>query len=633
MINRLLCVLQPLEQLRGLGAAAQQSITLRYGSLPPQLTLIKAARSSHFLLATVCGMSLLANLLATAFAGLFFRTTLSLPYSTSLLPPFEPKFVNVNGTSGPPITTSPYYDNPIEASGAYRKSMGETHFLLSESNLTRNTSLPSWTDENAMYLPFRTSEHNMTLTTDLEYQARTRYFTAEPRCRPLSFGKDYHMHLWPFAKEDSLNSFNVTVLSSNGTQTTCYGADKNEFINGYGLFSKWRMEATGGMSCRNGKTAAEMTTTLKSHPNATEYEQEICRSAVVVGWMRATQRYCDRTPPADFEAPSFGGFEDATSKNNFFMLCQPEIRIGEATVLVGSDGVLKERAREFTVDNDQSPQALDQYFSNGATNMISQSNLFIFRTLKPWWHNDTFASEFMHYFVNRADGSTRLTDPNEPLPTFEDVEDSMNKAYARLFAIWLGVNKELLFLPATNTTAEIPGSIIKREERLFFVMPLFVIAQVILCTYIIVSIIVFFYRPGRYLPRMPTSIAAVIALFSSSAALKDLQGTSSLTNKEREKYLKDLGCEYGYGSYVGSDGGVHVGIEKAPFVTYMDKFSFAGSRADQETIRRRNVQSSSASRIKTTVEYTNIPLEDLEQRRTDVFSHPGSGLQPVYYQN
>jgi hypothetical protein len=134
------------------------------------------------------------------------------------------------------------------------------------------------------------------------------------------------------------------------------------------------------------------------------------------------------------------------------MVCQPEIRIGDATVLVDSTGVLKEPAKDLTADNGQEPRALDKYFSNGAANLISQSNLFIFRTLKPWWHNDTFASEFMQYFINRADGSTRLTDPNELLPTFADVEGPMNKTNTRLFAIWLGVNKEFLFLPATDTT-------------------------------------------------------------------------------------------------------------------------------------------------------------------------------------
>jgi hypothetical protein len=131
---------------------------------------------------------------------------------------------------------------------------------------------------------------------------------------------------------------------------------------------------------------------------------------------------------------------------------------------------------------------------------------------------------------------------------------------------------------------------------------------------------------------MPLSIAAIIALFSSSAALKDLQGTSGMTNKEREKYLKDLDREYGYGSYLGSDGRVHVGIEKVPFVRYMNKFSFAGSRADEKTTRR-NGESSSALLTKMTTEYDNVPLEDLEQRRIDAFLTPSSGIQPIHHQN
>jgi len=39
-----------------------------------------------------------------------------------------------------------------------------------------------------------------------------------------------------------------------------------------------------------------------------------------------------------------------------------------------------------------------------------------------------------------------------------------------------------------------------------------------------------------------------------------------LTVKEREKQMEELGCRYGYGSFVGGDGRVHVGIEKVPFV-------------------------------------------------------------------
>jgi hypothetical protein len=616
MINRLLCVLQPLEQMQGTGKAAPQSISLNYSSLPPQLTLIKAARNGHILLAAVCGMSLLTNLLATAFAGLFFRATLPLSHSTLFSPPFEPKFVSINGSSGPSISSSKFNGNFMNASGAYQESTGENHFLLSESNLTRNTSLPSWTDENAMYLPFRGSG-STALNAESTYLANTKYFTAEPRCRPLSFGKDYHMHLWPIATEEWLSSFNVTVSSSDGSQTTCYGTDHNDFIDYYGYKSYVRSKTSGGMSCRNGKTAAEMVTTLMPGPNATAEEEKICRTAVAIGWMRTTQQYCDLPSPKNPKASSFKGFEDAASKNTFFMLCQPAIRIGRATVLVDSTGVLQKRATDFAADQDQAPQALDKYFSNGTASVISQSNLFMFRTLKPWWHNDTFASEFMHYFINRAEGSLRLTDPNKPLPTFADVEEPMKKAYTRLFAIWLGVNKELLFLPETDTTKQVRGNIIAPEERILFVTPLFVISEIVLIIYIIVSIIIYLRRPGRYLTRMPTSIAAIIALFASSAAVKDLRGTSSIGNREREKYVDNVGC-------------VHVGVEKVPFVRFMKEVSFEGGKAGKD-MRKRNVNGPSAL-LTTTTEYVHIPLEDTMETRSDTFLASGGRTQTEFIQ-
>jgi hypothetical protein len=617
VINRLLCVLQPLEQMRGgTGAAASRSITLNYSSLPPQLTLIRAVRNGQFLLAAVCAMSLLGNLLTTTFAGLFFSATLPVSHSMLLSPSFQPKFVKVNGSTGPLIDISQFWSNSEEVSGAYQGLGGENHFLVAESNLTRNTSLPSWTDEKAMYLPFSGSDP-VIMNSKSSYQARTKYFTAEPRCRPLSFGKDYHMRLWAMDPDKPYTSFNVTVPSSNASQVTCYGADRNNFIDRYGYKSLIRAETTGGMSCREGATAAEMVTTLVTAPNSIAEEEEICRTTVVVGWMRTTQRYCNLPASKNIttysSVSSWKGFEDAAANNTFLMLCQPEMRIGNATVLVSSTGILQERAIDLTPDPDQAPQALDKYFTSGIASVISQSNLFIFRTLMPWWHNDTFASEFMHYFINRAEGSLRLTDPNEPLPTFADVENPMNKAYTRLFAIWLGVNKELLFLPATNSTPQVLGSIITPEERLFFVTPLFIISQVVLILYAIVAVAVYLRRPGRYLPRMPISIAAIIALFASSAAVKDLRGTSNMKNKKRDKYLKQLNHRYGYGSYVGSDGSVHIGVEKVPYVRYMKEVSFAGSRAERE-MRKRNAKGPSTSVASTSNDCVHDLMGEEERR-------------------
>lgn len=55
-----------------------------------------------------------------------------------------------------------------------------------------------------------------------------------------------------------------------------------------------------------------------------------------------------------------------------------------------------------------------------------------------------------------------------------------------------------------------------------------------------------------------------------------------MTNKERDKYLKDIDAQYGDESYVGGDGSVHISIEKVPFVTYTKQTTFVGCRFETE---------------------------------------------------
>lgn len=175
LINRKLCIIQPLEELRTSRARASRSLTLNYNSLPAQLTIFKAVRAGHRLLALVCGMTLLANLLAVAFSGLFYQEVVPIARSTSVSAPFAAKFQVINGSTGPPVdgilakSTSLY-------SGAFRGGSGEDHFLVSESNYTRNTSLPFWVDSHAMYLPFLKPE-------DAKSSDSRRYQVLKPRVR------------------------------------------------------------------------------------------------------------------------------------------------------------------------------------------------------------------------------------------------------------------------------------------------------------------------------------------------------------------------------------------------------------------------------------------------------------------
>lgn len=541
-------------------------------------------------------MALLSNVLATAFAGLFFQdfTWISNPVEYPMI--YEPRFVAINESSGPPVSGLPM-DSSAEFSGAYQGSGGDAQFLVSESNYTRNTSLPSWTDDVAMYLPFSTENIPETPI----YQARTRYFTADARCKRLALGSGTRLILW---NDQHLNStdptqqsenrgeapdeiFEIQVTGERGDSVTCYPnpvtIPEAEPDRESG-FAEWLGAASRfSENCIPGNSAAELQTTLVAAKNASEYEQSTCRSAIALSWMRRVGSKC---PDGFNNHKEDDGFEEASNDNTLLLLCRPQVLTGQATIQVNRAGVLQRPAFDHVLESDQSLNETAAYVATDTANLIAQSNLFLSRSQRSGWHNDSYASEYIHYFVNRAAGNLLLTDPNTPLPSFESVEAPLNKAFNRLFAIWLGVNKEFLFEPATAQTNMVEGALLTQEQRLFFTVPMFIISEIILGIYVVVSIILYLQRPGRYLPRMPTSIAAVIAMFASSAAVKDLQSTAQMTVKERAKHLQDFNHRYRYGSYLGADGAVHVGIEKVPYVSYTKEVTFAGSRAERE-IRKR----------------------------------------------
>jgi hypothetical protein len=545
-------------------------------------------------------MALLSNLLATSFAGLFFRDNVEIARPTIFLPTVQPQFVSIDGTVGPrddglwPGMADGNY------SGAFQGGAGTDQFLILESNYTRNTTLIPWLGKTAAYLPFKSTARD---GQGHSFQAQTLYIAAKPNCRPLVFGDDYKLVLWVTGKIG--DDFEVLVAKANEPPTKCYAPvlqDLGEFKTYFGY------ESRRPAQCRSGRVAAELLINLHAGPNATQSEREVCMTSAIMGWMRTVQASCD-LPSKETENKTFVDWQEASEENTFLMLCQPRLEVGTAQVRIGPNGSLLDEPVNVTPDPDQSNNALMKYTTNGVENIIGQSNLFLFRTLYPSWHNDSFASENIHYFVNQERGDLQLTDPNTPLPNFTDVEDAVNDAFVRVFATWVAVNQNLLFLPANNATPWIEGFTIVQEERLFLNPPMFIISECILGIYVIVSMLVYIRRPGRYLPRMPVSIAAVIALFASSAAVKELRNTSSMSNKERKEYLQDLNCTYGYGSYIGSDGAVHVGIEKIPYVQYMKKVTFVGSRAERE-LRKRKSREQSPTTAARSIEDDHTSLED-----------------------
>lgn len=206
-------------------------------------------------------------------------------------------------------------------------------------------------------------------------------------------------------------------------------------------------------------------------------------------------------------------------------------------------------------------------FAIDSSGLIAQSNRYIFQQYTTPWHNDTFSGDFLNYFIKETVNDTRFLDPKRAVPSWEDIQEPLRKTYASLFAVWLGSNKErLLVTHQGSNTTQTTGWRIINEERIFLSTALSGIALGILCTYALVACVVYLRRPGKYLARLPTNLGSVIALFAGSTAVQGMGGMSGLSRKGRANSFAKLGFRYGYGSYVGTDGRVHIGIEKTPFV-------------------------------------------------------------------
>jgi hypothetical protein len=488
-------------------------------------------------------MALLANLLAIAFSGLFNQGSADVRYITTFQPPYEFKLVPINGSIGPSEVST---FGSTEASGAYQGGSGEDQFLIAESNFTRNTSLPAWTDDSMFYLPVFDENANSAQANLSNYEATTQAMGARLECTELKLGNNFQTSMTNNSYATSI-SMNITIPNDMGN-LRC-GARRNaaagNLISGP-LGTEY--------SCVSGPSANEIVTVLQPLDDATRKVQNACVGMVLFAWMRNSEGTCPLRKKMKLD-----------EEKSLFVLCRPKVVTGSAKIRVDASGRLQRPVERMSI-NDHDGNATVDLFSNDPINVFGQSNSYLFQWSGGSFHNDSLADDYMNYFIRRAN-NTRLIDPSTPVPKFSEVVSPLNKAYSKLFAIWLGRSSKHLFVPIdTERTPSISGYRVDPEKRLFLSTIMFIISETILCIYAVVAIWVYARRPGQYLARMPTSIAALIALFAASAAVQDMQGTSNLDKKGRAKHLEQLDSRYGFGSFIGGDGRVHVGIEKVPLV-------------------------------------------------------------------
>ncbi|KAJ4346856.1 uncharacterized protein N0V89_010788 [Didymosphaeria variabile] len=301
LINRLLCLLQPIEELQTCNAKAKDSIDIDYSSLPPQLVVFKALRARHFVLAAVCSMALLANVLSIAFAGLFHHDMVVVLKSTSFEQPHDLRFVSINGSIGPIAIRSSGTDG--SPSGAYRGGDGRDQFYILGSNLSRATPLPPWTDEKMFYLPFKGDGDGNAASQD-QFESETVTLGARLNCEVVDL-RDIGFN----APSKSGAVLNKTVRMDR-SQADCSSNKDAIVVMGPG---------NNDQVCQNGTSALELVLTLEATgANATQEEKEVCMGTVILGWIRNPEGSC-KSPDLTAE----------TAKDSLFIQCQPKLVSGE----------------------------------------------------------------------------------------------------------------------------------------------------------------------------------------------------------------------------------------------------------------------------------------------------------------
>lgn len=183
------------------------------------------------------------------------------------------------------------------------------------------------------------------------------------------------------------------------------------------------------------------------------------------------------------------------------------------------------------------------------------------------WHNDSFTGDWMNSVLGFKIQSDSLVNPSAPVPNAANATALMQDMYARLFALVIGLNTHVLVPQEEDVQTMIVVE--AAEERSLISAVMFQMAVVLLALQAVVAILYYWKRPKLCLPRMPTSIAAVLGMVENSRALEDFgrDGRDGDENgRGRSTRRKDCEERYGYGRFIGTDGKTHVGIEKQRYV-------------------------------------------------------------------
>lgn len=471
-------------------------------------------------------MALLANVLTVALSGLFNQSFVSLSDGL-LLRQLHVVATKPNATwLSTGLTVDPFY--------------------IADTNLTAGTPLPAWVTPDHYFVPFELPSFADKAT---RYQAITTGVSAELQCE--------EMH-----NSQGTNLYNFT-LDSNATgailSTSHYRPDGGMLRCQTGV---------GWTGNPEGKNAAEVVTLMaEKNGTATNANSAFCRTQIVAGWIRSNITLA--APSSNDTVPQVARKTSSVTMDHMFMVCQPRFINASFEITVDSSGAVIDSR---PVDPIPTTANITGLFSV-SDDLIAA--LFRRGSYRGWaWHNDTLAADWPNYLIKQLTRSPAILDPSAPVPLFAPTATLFSSVYSRTFAIILSLNTvwsppPAPLLPNTNTT--VSAKAITEHWRIFMNPTMFRLAIIILSLDLAVAAWLYIARPKAFLPRMPTSLASVIASFATGNVIEDLKSelgkdAKAVSVKEQMRHLDRTGWKFGYGKlFPGKDGRRHMGIERVPF--------------------------------------------------------------------
>ncbi|CZT49573.1 uncharacterized protein RSE6_10441 [Rhynchosporium secalis] len=526
ILNRIVCLLQPFDELRKGNATSAKTIQAKYTSLPPQLVVWRAIKSGHFLLAAVCIIAVSINILAVALSGLIIQGSAieTLPMKSSQQ--LSPKF------SGLPIRNDTFNINYY------------SHFYTVMSNSSGGTPHPPWIDQDRYYLPFKigavpitTGAGNPLVLQDI--QGLTTGFGAALKCFELSpaQAEDNSVSFMILTKVDTVD-FSTSHLLENGTKIQCMGNQLHHGTNGTKVLIG---------EPPNGATAFEAFNPMI----AVDYLEDdgFCKTLLVAGWVRLS---ADKSPQSPGVIRNNTNFD--RNLTSIFIGCRPQLQVASFNVSVDTSGHILSARQISNFSSD-----MTEFFpaSSNVTALLSEANNLIGAANSDGfsWHNDSFTSDWFNSLLGQTIHSDVLVDPQAPLPLVGNATTITGALYTQLFALLLGLNTAVFTKLEGADITSLTLEVVVLEERLFISRVMFIMALILLGLQLIVAVLYYTHRPRRFLSRMPTSIASIIAFVAASRAVEDFDDNSRIDKSSGEQ-------RYAYGRFIGTDGKTHVGIDR-----------------------------------------------------------------------